>query len=132
MTPLFAFLHHLATFALVGALVAEFVLIREDLTVKNARNVLLADLAFGASAGTAVSVGLLRVVYFENGSFYYFHSVPFVAKVSLFFTVGLISIYPTIEFLSWRKSVFTPLRKTHAQCAGSLFSGDRAREQEAR
>ena len=126
MTPLFAFLHHLATFALVGALVAEFVLIREDLTVKNARNVHLADLAFGVSAGTAVVVGLLRVVYSENGSFYYFHSVPFVAKV------GLISIYPTIEFLSWRKSVFTPLRKTHAQCAGSLFSGDRAREQEAR
>ena len=44
-------------------------------------------------------------VYFEKGASYYFHSVPFVAKLSLFVMVGLLSIYPTMEFLSWRASV---------------------------
>lgn len=31
--------------------------------------------------------------------------MSFLAKLSLFFMVGLLSIYPTIEFLSWRTSV---------------------------
>ena len=31
--------------------------------------------------------------------------MPFVAKLSFFLMVGLLSIYPTIEFLSWRTSV---------------------------
>ena len=41
-------------------------------------------------------------VYFEKRRV---HSVPFVAKLSLFLMVGLLSIYPTMEFLSWRASV---------------------------
>jgi putative membrane protein len=48
-------------------------------------------------------VGLLRVIYFEKDTFYYFHSVPFFAKLPLFVIVALLSIYPTIEFLSWSK-----------------------------
>ena len=105
MSPFFAFLHHLAAFTVVAALVIELVLTKDDIVVKNARKILLADLAFGVSAGVVLVVGLLRVVYFEKSTFYYFHSVPFVAKLSLFLTVGLLSIYPTSEFFSWRTSV---------------------------
>ena len=105
MSPFLAFLHHLAAFTLVGALVAEFVLIRDDLTLKNARMIQLADMTFGVSAGVLLIIGLLRVFYFEKGAAYYFHSVPFVVKLSLFVLVGLLSILPTIEFLTWRKSV---------------------------
>ena len=50
-------------------------------------------------------VGFLRVFYFEKGASYYFHSVPFIAKLSLFVAIALLSIYPTIEFLSWTKSL---------------------------
>jgi putative membrane protein len=50
-------------------------------------------------------VGLLRVCYFEKGGTYYGHSVPFMAKFALFVIVGLLSIYPTVEFLSWRKAL---------------------------
>ncbi len=50
-------------------------------------------------------VGFLRVVYFEKGASYYFHSIPFLLKLSLFAVVALLSIYPTVEFLSWRKSL---------------------------
>jgi putative membrane protein len=105
MSAAFAFLHHLAAFVLVGALAIEFVLTRSELTVKNARTILLVDAVFGASAGAILIVGLLRVFFFEKGAAYYFHSVPFIAKLSLFAVIGLLSIYPTRQFLSWRPSL---------------------------
>jgi putative membrane protein len=64
-----------------------------------------ADLAFGISAGVLLVVGFCRVLYFEQGPSYYFHSVPFAAKLALFLIVGLLSIIPTREFMSWRKSM---------------------------
>ena len=105
MSAIFAFLHHLAALALVSALAIEFVLIRGELTVKNARTILFADSVFGASACAILIIGFLRVFYFEKGASYYFHSVPFIAKLSLFAIIGLLSIYPTLQFLSWRPSL---------------------------
>ena len=105
MTPFFAFLHHLAAFALVAALGVEFVLIRGELTLGSARKLRLVDMVFGMSSGVVLVIGLLRVFYFEKGASYYFHSAPFIAKLSLFAIVGLLSIYPTVEFVSWSKSL---------------------------
>ena len=105
MTPLFAFLHHLAAFALVAALAVEFVLLRGELTATRARQVLTADRIYGAAAGLILIIGFARVFYFEKGAHYYFHSIPFIAKLSLFVLVGLLSIYPTRQFLSWRADV---------------------------
>ena len=51
MATLFAFLHHLAAFALVAALAVEFILIRMQLTLASARRLLIADAVLGASAG---------------------------------------------------------------------------------
>ena len=67
---LFAFLHHLAAFTLVSALVAEFILIRDEITTQHARKILTIDTIFGASAGLLLVVGLLRVFYFEKGAAY--------------------------------------------------------------
>lgn len=105
MAVFFAFLHHLAAFALVAALTAELVLIRGELTVENARRILRFDAVYGISAGVLLAAGLLRVFYFEKGAAYYFHSAPFLAKLALFAAIGLLSIYPTLEFLSWRKAL---------------------------
>jgi putative membrane protein len=105
MAPLFAFLHHVAAFVLFAALVVEFVLVRYALTVGSARKILMADRVYGISAGILLVVGLGRVFHFEKGATYYFHTGTFIAKLSLFVIIGLISIVPTLEFLSWRKSV---------------------------
>jgi putative membrane protein len=105
MVSFFAFLHHVAAFTVVAALAVEFVLVRGELNLDKARMLQLTDLVFGISAGAVLVVGFLRVVYFEKGASYYFHSVPFFAKLSLFLVVGLLSIYPTIQFLSWGKSL---------------------------
>jgi putative membrane protein len=102
-SALMAFLHHLAAFSLVGALVAEVVLFKPPLTVGQARRLQRTDQVFGAAAGVLLVVGLLRVVYFEKGIGYYFSNGFFLAKFTLFIVAGLISIYPTVSFVSWNK-----------------------------
>jgi len=101
----FAFLHHIAAFTLVSALAVELAFTRSELTLANARALLVTDAIYGLSAATVLTAGLLRVFYFEKGSYYYFHSVPFIAKLSLFIIVGLLSIYPTLQFRSWRAAL---------------------------
>lgn len=105
MSTLFAFLHHIAAFTLVSALAVEFVLIRQDLTLAIAHRLPIVDAVLGISAGFLLVVGLLRVFFFEKGAAYYFHSHAFMTKFSVFIAVGLLSIIPTLEFLSWRKPV---------------------------
>jgi putative membrane protein len=102
---LMASAHHLAAFALVASLVAEFALLRAPLTLQSARHLRLADMAYGIAAGLVLVVGFFRVFYFEKGAAYYFHSAPFIAKVWIFLAVGLVSIYPTVQFISWGKAL---------------------------
>jgi putative membrane protein len=99
-----AFLHHAVAFLLVAVVTVELVLMRE-LTLVTARSLLRMDAVYGVAAGLILVIGFLRVFYTEKGAAYYFHSIPFIAKISLFAVVGLLSIYPTRQFLSWRKSL---------------------------
>ena len=97
-----AFLHHAAAFVIVAVLTAELVLLGGELTLTSARSVLRMDAAYGVAAAVLLVVGFLRVLYTEKGAAYYFHSVPFLVKISLFLIVGLLSIYPTLQYLGWR------------------------------
>src|SRR6266545_1685543 len=86
MSTLFAFLHHLAAFTLVSALAVELVLIRQELTLASARRLPVVDAVLGGSA-------------------YYFSSHAFLTKFAVFIIVAVLSIVPTVEFLSWRKAL---------------------------
>ena len=100
-----AFLHHLAAFTVVATLAIEVALFKPPLTLVQARRLQATDSIFGAAATVLLIVGLLRVFYFEKGGAYYFHNGYFLAKFSLFIVAALISIYPTILFLSWKKAI---------------------------
>ena len=106
-SALVAFVHHVAAFTLAGALIAELVLFERNLNLGRARRIQRADLAYGISAGVLLAAGLLRVFYFERGGAYYFHNMFFIAKLSLFIIVALLSIYPTALFVSWSKQLKT-------------------------
>jgi putative membrane protein len=101
MSTLFAFLHHLCAFTLVAAVAIEFTLIRQELTLASARRLQVTDLVLGIAAGALFIIGLLRVFFFEKGMDYYFRSHAFLTKFLLFIIIGLLSIIPTREFLSW-------------------------------
>jgi len=101
MTTLFAFLHHVCAFTLVGALAIEFALIRQELTLESARRLQVTDIVLGIAAGALLFIGLVRVFYLEKGPEYYWHSPAFLTKFSLFIIIAFVSIIPTMEFLSW-------------------------------
>ena len=101
MSTLFAFLHHLCAFTLVSAVAIEFALLRGELTLSSARKLQLTDRVLGIAAVALFVIGLLRVSFFEKGADYYFHSHAFMTKFSVFIVVSLLSIIPTVEFLSW-------------------------------
>jgi len=102
---LLAFLHHGAAFVIFGVLTAELVLMKGEITLTSARSLLRMDAAYGMSAMLLLVVGFLRVFYTEKGAVYYFHSAPFILKITLFVIVGLLSIRPTRTFLSWRAAL---------------------------
>ncbi|HWV63327.1 MAG TPA: DUF2214 family protein [Oxalicibacterium sp.] len=105
MNVLVAFLHHLCFVAIMLLLSFEMLLLKQPLTLTSARKIMRYDAIYGAFAGAVLIVGALRVMYFEKGPLYYMHSTPFMAKMALFVAVGLISIYPTLTFLKWGKSL---------------------------
>jgi putative membrane protein len=100
-----AFLHHAAAFVVVAVLAVELVLLKGELTLTSSRSLLRMDTAYGIAALSLLVVGLLRVFYTEKGAAYYFASGTFLAKLTLFVIVGLLSIYPTMTFLRWRPAL---------------------------
>ena len=106
MASLFAFLHHLAAFTLFAALVVELILIRERADGRHARAgcrsptwcSAFRPASCSSSACCACSIS-------RRAPIYYFHTWTFIAKLTLFVIIGLVSIVPTREFLSWRKAV---------------------------
>jgi putative membrane protein len=108
MNAFMAFLHHVAAFAVIGAIAVEFVLIRDELNARTVRRLAAADALLGVSAGVLLVVGLLRVFYFEKGAAYYFGNSAFIVKLALFVLIALLSIYPTVKFVRWRKKAPDP------------------------
>ena len=128
MTTFFAFLHHVAAFALVAALAVELVLVKGELNAATLRKLARADMIIGMSAGAVLLVGLARVFHFEKGAAYYFHSWPFIGKLLLFVVIALASIYPTLQFIRWSKGQAVDPAKLrtvraiiHAELAGIVL-----------
>ena len=102
-SAIMAFLHHLAAFTLTGSIIYELVAFHKDLTLAEARRIQRMDIVYGISAGVVLIIGLLRVFYFEKGAPFYAQNLFFWTKMAGFALVALLSIYPTIRFLSWNK-----------------------------
>jgi putative membrane protein len=103
ISALMAFLHHLAAFTLTASIIYELVTFRKDLSLAEARRIQRMDILYGISAAVVLIVGLLRVFYYEKGAPFYAQNLFFWTKMAGFALAALLSIYPTIRFLSWRK-----------------------------
>lgn len=103
-SAIMAFLHHLAAFTLTAALIYEHTAFRKDLSLAEARRIQRMDIVYGVSAGFILIVGLLRVFYFEKGAPFYAHNWFFWTKMSGFALAALLSIYPTVRFVSWNRA----------------------------
>ena len=99
-----AILHHLSIFALFGVLVAELLLIRRGMSVGDVRRVSGIDIWNGALAGVILVIGFCRAIFSAKGWAYYAHNAMFHAKIGTFILIGLLSIWPTIEIIKWKRA----------------------------
>jgi putative membrane protein len=104
-SAIMAFLHHLAAFTLTAAIVYEHTTFRKDLSLRDARRIQRMDIVYGVSAVLVVAIGLLRVFYFEKGTPFYAQNWFFWLKMLGFALAALLSIYPTIRFVSWNRFI---------------------------
>jgi putative membrane protein len=104
-SALMAFLHHVVAFTVVAALAVEVALFKPPLSLTQAQRLVRTDTIFGASAAILLAVGMLRVWYFEKGPAYYWHDAFFLIKFGAFLVAALISVYPTVTFLSWNRGL---------------------------
>lgn len=101
---LWAWLHYLSVFVLLSTLVAEHLLFRPNPDITTARRLGRIDATYGIAAGAVLLTGIARMA-FEKGFAFYLQHWAFYVLLALFALVGLLSIYPTVVFLRWRKPV---------------------------
>ncbi|AZO11498.1 MULTISPECIES: DUF2214 family protein [unclassified Mesorhizobium] len=98
-----AILHHLLVFSLAGIIGAEFVLVRGDLPAATLKRLAGIDRHYGIIATLIVVVGVCRVFFGLKGWEFYVYNWVFWAKMIAFIIVGLLSIIPTVRFISWNR-----------------------------
>lgn len=98
------YLHFICIFAIVGSLVSEHLLLKKELRRKEIKRVATIDGIYGMAAMTLLAVGLtLWLGGFGKPSEFYTLNFVFHIKITLFATVGILSIYPTVFFIKNRK-----------------------------
>lgn len=102
-----ASIHHLAAFALVGILVAELVLLRGRLDGDAVRRFGRIDAVYGISAGVLVVAGVARLLFGATPANYYLGNAFFWLKMAAFAAVAILSIYPTVRGIQWRRALNT-------------------------
>lgn len=98
------YIHILAAFVIGASLVVELVLLKKQMSVKQVKLLAKADLFYGIGALVVLAMGVLKFIYYGKGAIYYMTNGIFILKISIFLVIGLLSIYPTVVFLKFRKS----------------------------
>lgn len=99
-----AYAHYVAILATAALLCSELAVYRPALPATFVRALQRIDGLFGIAAGLLIVTGVTRIFASGKGWMFYVHNPIFWVKMALFATVGILSIWPTMHFLSWRKA----------------------------
>jgi len=106
MNILIPYLHYIGIMALMGSLITEHVILKPNITKEQIKTLAMVDLIYGISAAIVLISGLLRwFVVNPKGAAYFSTNPLFHIKLTLFVVVVILSIFPTMKFLKWRKAV---------------------------
>lgn len=97
------YLHFLGILTWACTLVAEWVILRPELSRAELQRLARIDGVYGLSAIVVVATGLVQWLAVGKPADFYTGNMIFYTKVSLAVVVGLLSIYPTVFFLRERK-----------------------------
>lgn len=97
------YIHFISIFTIVGCLVSEHLLLKKEMTPRELNRIARIDLIYGIAAITLLIAGLtLWLGSIGKPSIVYTKNWIFHIKLTLFVTIGLLSIYPTVFFLKNR------------------------------
>ena len=99
-----AYLHYVAIFTTVILLGSEVAIYRREVPAAFVRLLPRIDAGFGIAAMLLIATGIFRIFASGKGWHFYAGNPIFWTKMALFATLGILSIWPTMHFLSWRKS----------------------------
>ena len=103
LDAILAYLHFTAVFLLFSFMVVETMMMRGSLDATAVRVLARVDIWFFGSAIAALATGFLRLVWGAKGPDFYLASWPIYVKVALFLAVGIISVWPTLRFIQWKR-----------------------------
>jgi putative membrane protein len=106
LEAILAYLHFLAILTMVVFISSEAALCRvEWLNKAVVERLARIDMVYGMAAMTVLATGIARTVWGVKGSSWYWTNPLLHLKLTLFIVIGLISIFPTITYLRWRKTL---------------------------
>lgn len=105
MDILIPYLHYIGIMALMGSLITEHLILKPGISGQQIKTLAGIDLLYGISAILVLATGLLRWFVYGKGSEFYLSNPLFHTKLTLFVVLAVLSIFPTIKFLKWRKQV---------------------------
>ncbi|MFZ6009249.1 MAG: DUF2214 family protein [Bacteroidota bacterium] len=98
------YIHFISIFTIVGTLASEHLLLKKEMTRAEIGKLARIDAVYGIAAVVLLLAGLtLWFGGIGKPAVYYTKNWIFHTKITLFLTVGLLSIYPTVFFIKNRK-----------------------------
>ena len=97
------YLHFIAVFAIVGAILAEQFLVSDCMSRKEIKRISKIDALYGIGALLVLIAGFLLWFAVGKPAQYYSRNWLFHSKLTMFVALGLLSVYPSIFFLKNRK-----------------------------
>ena len=106
LESILAFLHISAILALVVFISSEAALCRvEWMNAKVVERLARVDLVYGIAAVAVLATGIARTVWGVKGTSWYWTNPLLHVKLTLFVIVGVVSIFPTLTYMRWRRQL---------------------------
>jgi putative membrane protein len=121
----FAWLHLIAVGLAAGLLLSEYWLCRRIPDRVQVRLLGTVDLGYYLALIGSLATGLARALYFGQDTAYYLANRLFWLKIVLFVAIGLIAVFPTLQFIRWNREArtapaFAPLSRELERVRGSI------------
>lgn len=101
-----AYLHLLAILTMVVFISSEAALCRVQwLNAAVVERLAKVDRVYGIAAIMVLATGVARTVWGVKGTSWYWTNPLLHVKLTLFIVVGVISIFPTLTYVRWRKTL---------------------------
>lgn len=105
MYTLIPYLHYIGIMVLMGALISEHLILKPSINKEQINSLATIDLIYGLAAIIVLTTGVLRWFVYGKGYDFYMSTPLFHIKLTLFIIMGILSIFPTVKILKWRKQI---------------------------